>query len=50
MPTRLKDVEKFFERMAVLETKVEGLMTWQKWQMGVLAMILLAAVKMLVSR
>lgn len=48
MPTRLKDVEKFFERMAKLEAQVANLMTWQKWQMGVLAAILLAALKVLV--
>lgn len=45
MPTKLRDVEKFFERIAVLEAKVEGLVAYQKWQMGLLAAILLMAVK-----
>jgi hypothetical protein len=34
---------KFFERLVVLETKVANVMTFQKWQMGLLALILLAA-------
>lgn len=41
MPTRLKDVEEFFERIAKLEAQVEGLMIYQKVQMGILAAILL---------
>lgn len=45
MPSKLKDVEKFFERITALEVKVEGLMTYQRWQMGLLAAILLMAVK-----
>jgi hypothetical protein len=44
MPTG-KDGIKFFERLVKLETKVEGLMTFQKWQMGLLAAILLLALK-----
>jgi hypothetical protein len=35
---------KFFERLAQLEERVEHLMTWQKWQMGILAVILAAVV------
>lgn len=45
MPTTPDSVKKFFERIAILETKVESLMTWQKWQMGLLAAILMLAVK-----
>ena len=45
MPSKHEDVEEFFERMAVLETQVKNLMVFQKWQMGVLAAILLLAVK-----
>ena len=45
MPTKLKDVERFFERIAALETQVASLMTFQKWQMAVLATILMLAVK-----
>ena len=37
--------KKFFERLAVLETKVAALMTWQKWQMGLLAAILMLAIR-----
>jgi hypothetical protein len=44
MPTGNAGI-KFFERLAVLETKVKDLMIWQRWQMGLLAAILLLAVK-----
>lgn len=44
MPTG-KDGIKFFERLITLETQVKALMTFQKWQMGLLAAILLLAVK-----
>lgn len=50
MPNKLEDVKKFFERIAVLEAKVENLMTYQRWQMGLLAAILLMAVKQWVVR
>lgn len=50
MPTKLKDVEMFFQRIAKLEARVENLMDWQKWQMGILAVVLIAAVKVLVGR
>lgn len=40
-----KVAERFFERLAILETKVAALMTWQKWQMGVLAAILMLAIR-----
>lgn len=45
MPSKLEDVKKFFERIAVLETKVESLMSYQKWQVGLLTAILLMAIK-----
>lgn len=45
MPSNQKDVQRFFERLAILETKVANLMTFQKWQMGLLAAILMLAVK-----
>lgn len=50
MPTKFKDVEKFFERIASLEAKVEGLMTFQKWQTGLLAALILMAVKAIVFK
>lgn len=50
MPSTIADVKKFFERIAILETKVENLMVWQKWQMGILAVLLVAALKVLVNR
>lgn len=45
MPNTPESVKKFFERIAILETQVESLMTFQKWQMGLLAAIFLLAVK-----
>lgn len=50
MPNKLEDVKKFFERIAILETKVENLMAYQKWQLGLLAAILLIAVKQWVGK
>lgn len=44
MPSTVKDVKRFFERIAILETQVASLMTWQKWQMGILAVILAAVI------
>ena len=44
MPTG-KDGLRFFERLVILEIQVKALMTWQKWQMGLLAAILLLALK-----
>lgn len=39
-----KAADKFLERMATLEERVANLMTWQKWQMVILAGILVAVV------
>lgn len=39
MPTG-EVARKFFERLAVVETQVHSLITYQKWQMGILAAIL----------
>jgi hypothetical protein len=50
MPSKHKDVEAFFERLAVLETKVAALMTWQKVQMAALTAILAAIVGGWVAR
>ena len=50
MPNRMEDVKKFFERMAILETKVEGLIMYQKVQMGALVAILAAIIGGWVSR
>ena len=44
MPTG-KEGEKFWQRLVTLEVQVKNLMIWQKWQMGLLAAILLLAVK-----
>ena len=44
MPTGKIAIE-FLERMAKLEARVESLMTWQKWQMGVLSGLVLIAIK-----
>jgi hypothetical protein len=40
-----KEAEEFFERLARLEVRVEALMTWQKWQMGILSGLVLIALK-----
>ena len=50
MPSKKEDVEKFFERLAVLETKVAALMTWQKWQVAFLTAILAAVIGGWVAR
>jgi hypothetical protein len=50
MPNKPKDVKEFFERMAILETDVAALMTFQKWQMGALAAILAAVIGGWMSR
>lgn len=42
MPTKYEDVKRFFERIATLEARVENLMDYQKWQMAILAAILIA--------
>jgi len=34
--------KKFFERLVILETKVANIMTFQKWQMALLSLILVA--------
>lgn len=44
MPTG-KDAERYWERLIKLETKVEGLILYQKWQVGLLALIFMAALK-----
>lgn len=45
MPTNKQDVEKFFIKIAILETQMKAVMVFQKVQMGVLVAILLMAVK-----
>lgn len=45
MPNNKHDVEQFFIRIAILETQMKQLMTFNKWQMAVLAAILMLAVK-----
>lgn len=47
MPSKIKDVEKFFERLAVLEEKVAGLMNYQKVQTGILVAIMMMGLKAL---
>jgi len=50
MPEKMKDVKQFFIRIAILETKVDNLMTINKWQMGIVAAILVLAIKTWVTR
>ncbi len=42
MPSSI--AKEFFERLATLEAQVANLMTYQKWQMGILAAILIAVI------
>ncbi len=49
MPSKQKDVEKFFERIAILETKMANVMAFQKWQTGLLAALILMALKALLK-
>jgi hypothetical protein len=44
MPSKIKDVEKFFQEFGELKAKVEGLIDYQKWQMGLLAAILVVVI------
>lgn len=44
MPTG-KEGHRFFERLIILEQKVANIMTFQKWQMALLAAIFLAALR-----
>jgi len=44
MPTG-KDGHRFWERLITLEQRVESVMTFQKWQMALLALIFMAALK-----
>lgn len=43
MPSEI--VVKLIERISKLETRVENLMSYQRWQVGLLTAILLMAVK-----
>ncbi len=47
MPTG-KAATEFLERMAKLEERVENLMTFQKWQVGIMATILAGVLTTLV--
>lgn len=49
MPTG-KIAEQFFERLARVEAQVEGLISYQKWQLGALAAIFAAVVGAWMSR
>lgn len=50
MPHKFRDVEKFFIKIAKLEVRVERLMAFQKWEMTLLAGIILLLVKVALSR
>lgn len=49
MPTG-KEGTKFFERLITLEQKVANVMTFQKWQMALLALIFMAALRAAVKQ
>ncbi len=50
MPSTRKEVEEFFQRVAVLETKMQSIMSFQKWQTGLLAALILMAFKALIFK
>ena len=50
MPSTKKEVQEFFQRVAILETKMENIMSFQKWQTGLLAALILMAFKAVVFK
>ena len=47
MPSKPNDVKEFFERLAKLEVRMQSVMSFQKWQTGLLAGLILIAAKAL---
>ncbi len=50
MPNKPSEVKEFFERLTKLEVKMENVMSFQKWQTGLLAALILMAAKALLWR
>jgi len=50
MPSSKKDVEQFFERLRALEVQMQNVMSFQKWQTGLLAALILMAFKAVVFK
>lgn len=50
MPTSKDDVKEFFQRITKLETQMQNIMSFQMWQTGLLAALILMAVKALVFK
>jgi hypothetical protein len=50
MPSKREEVQELFERLARLEARMENSMSFQKWQTGLLAALILMAFKALVLR
>ncbi len=47
MPSKREDVKEFFERLTKLEVRMQNVMSFQKWQTGLLAGLILMAAKSL---
>lgn len=50
MPSKKDDVKEFFERLTKLEVQMASCMSFQKWQTGLLAALILMATKALVFK
>ncbi len=50
MPTSKQDVKEFFQRITTLEAQMKNIMSFQRWQTGLLAALILMAVKALVFK
>ncbi len=50
MPTGKSQVLEMFQRLTTLEAQMKNIMNFQKWQTGLLAALILMAVKALVFK
>jgi len=50
MPSKQKDVEELFQRLTKLEVQMTNVMSFQKWQTGLLAALILMAFKAVVFK
>ncbi len=45
MPNKPSEVKEFFERLTKLETRMDAVMSFQRWQTGLLAALILMAAR-----
>jgi hypothetical protein len=50
MPNKPKDVQEMFDRLTKLEVQMSNVMSFQKWQTGLLAALILMAFKAVVFK